>query len=199
MTIEAVAWARDRHVPGDAGRVLEALANYANHRDGSLSFEPEWIAEDACISIAAVPRYLGALTRNKLLNREEKGREKRYWLNIDPDEIIPPWSWNAAESAAEADEAPAPRLAPPTAPARFQKAAQAVQRKEFSAPPAGYDPEMVPVAEFSDAYDAWLRHERAHGRKLPFVRSMVTKEGRQVRGVPMPSLFPPKEQEQIAV
>lgn len=199
MTIESVSWARERHVPGDAGRVLEALANYANHRTGEIQYEPEWIAEDACITASALPRYLGALRRNKLILREEKGKEKRYWLNIEPDQIIPAWSWDAAESATECDEAPSPRLAPPVAPARFQKAAQAEQRKEFSAAPPGQPADKHPIVTGSKLDEEWTRWFRANRKLRPFEMCIILKNGSQARGYYMPSAVPPKEQEQIAV
>src|SRR5512138_3751805 len=109
MTIEAVAWARERHVPGDAGRVLEALANYANHRTGRIEFDPDWIAEEACISPNAVPRYVAALRRNGYLATESKGKDKCHWLRIG-SAPTGKWSWDAAESDAESDDAPSPRI-----------------------------------------------------------------------------------------
>lgn len=195
MTIESSAWARERRIPGDLGRVFEALANYANHRTGEIHYNPDWIAEEACVSIKGLPHYLSVLRKSDYIGQEEKGRERRYWLNMERE----PWAPDAAEIVAESAAVPVPRLAPPSAPVAFQKAAQAEQRKEFSRPPPGYDPEKVAVVEGSDAFEAWRRHLLSQRQQMPFVRSLVTKEGRTVRGVPMPSLFPPREQEQIAV
>jgi hypothetical protein len=132
MTYQSYTWALDQDVPGDAWRVLLALANRTEHRTGKVYFDQEEIIVESKISPNSLSKYLGALRRNGYLAEVKKGKEKQYWLLLDRDPTKQ-FSWDAAESATESDEAPLPRLAPENAPIRFQKAAQAEQRKEFSA------------------------------------------------------------------
>ena len=198
MTIQSSSWSKDQKIPGNAGRVLEALANYANHRTGRIEFEPEWIAEESCVSVNALPRFLGALVRNKRLFLEERGRERRYWINMDCSPNAP-WSWDATEndtaSAAEGDERPCPPVAPENTPARFDKALQAKEREEFAG--QTYTFRGHPIIEGTSFDEDWSKYLKARGEKRPFIRTIILKDGSWRRGYYMPSAVPPKEEEEI--
>lgn len=192
MTHQAITWALNQRVPGDAGRLLITLANYTNHLTGAVDFGTEVIAQESCIAANSLAHYLAALRRNGYLGRDEKDGVKHYWLLLDRD-VAHEWDWNAVEIAQENDSAPSVRQAPGLAPASFSAAAQADARAKVK-PEARTE---FPVIEGSPADLAWRAHLKARGQKVPFIRSVIA-NGQTRRGYPMPTLFPPKEQEQIS-
>jgi hypothetical protein len=199
MTSQSRAWAEEqRDVPGDAWRVLYALANYANHRTGEIHFNADDIAEEACIQPTALPKYLGALRRNGYLaidTGKQSGKEKHYWLLFERNPGSLPWSWNAAEIAEENDSAPQLRPAPSNVPVRFSAAAQAKGRDKVKPEPR----KDYPIILGSDADKAWRAYCKRENIKQPFEMNVIVEGGGIHRGYYKPSLFPPKEQEQIAV
>lgn len=191
MSIQALAWAIEQPVPGEAKLVLMSLANHADHTTGHCSFDPPTIAIEASVTEAAIPRYVGALRRNGYLAREEKGREREYWIQFDREPRE--WAWSAAEAPEAVDAAPAPvaTSTPSAAPTSFRPAKQAEARKAVVAAVEEAKPQRVFVIEGSKAWDAWIAHRRANGVRplLPPTGSSLV-NGRSVRGWWFESLFP---------
>lgn len=201
MTIQSVAWAIEQQVPGNAGRVLIALANHSDHSTGHVDFDPPTIAREAAMQVASLWRYLGALERNGFLAKDERkpgDTDKReYWLILDRDPAVP-WSWSAQDGSERADDAHAaeptgPATARSYAPAGFSRDRQAEGRKAATALPPDRPPGHVPVIEGSKAFNAWCAHLRARKQLTPFVRAILV-DDKWCRGFYMPTLFPPAEQ-----
>lgn len=196
MTLQSLSWAYEqRDVPGDAWRVLMALSNYTDHLTGKIHFDLDVIAGESCVQPNALPRYLGALRRNGYLAIDGKDKDKHFWLLMGR-ETSRPWDWNAQEIAEENDSAPSARPAPTNVPVRFQQAAQAKAREKVKPEPRT----EYPIVEGSRADREWTAYLKTliPPQKPPFIRWVLV-DGQQRRGYPMPSLFPPKVEEQIAV
>lgn len=199
MTHQSRSWAYEqRDVPGDAWRVLYALANYANHRTGEIQYNPDEIAEESGVEAKSQPKYIGALRRNGYLAIDGKDKDKHYFLLIgrDPSQR---WDWNAKELAEESDPAPSARPAPDLVPASFSAAAQAKARDRVKPEPRTEYP-IVSGSKLDDEWTRWFRANKTLKDK-PFERWITLKDGSHARGYYMPSALPPKEetQEQIAV
>lgn len=200
MTIQALAWAIDQPLPGTAKLVLLAMANHADHTTGFVHFTASTIAQEASIQERSLWRYLGALERNQFVVRAAAAEGARaYWLTLDRDPAIG-WGWSASDKtseeaeAAESDAPPEPskEIAPRVAPPTFRRAEQDRARKDAEAAILDRAAEGFPVIEGSRAHEAWRDHYRGTGKMLPYIRSMVV-NGKECRGFPMPSLFPPAE------
>jgi hypothetical protein len=212
MTAQALAWTLDQPVPGTAKLVLIGLGNHADHTTGFVHFDAPTVAALAVIGVPSLWRYLGALERNGFLAKDDRksadGDRRDYWLMLDRDPALP-WSWSAQETQddASADDEPqdvevADSVVPPpkpsapsAAPNAFRRDRQDKARNEIKAaepvPPAG----QFPVIEGSKAFEAWTKHLREHKRVMPFTQAVLA-DGKYRRGVYMPSLFPPAEQNQ---
>jgi hypothetical protein len=210
MTIQAYAWAMDQPVPGNAFRVLLALANHTDHTTGQVHFDATTISVEALIQAPSLPRYLSALERNGYLSKDElkspEGDRRDYWLVLDRDSAQP-WSWSAQDASSDDDgdaqdveqtdsDVPRPKRSTTSAtPKAFRRARQVEVRNELKAaepvPPAG----QFPVIEGSRNFFAWNDHYRRVGRIPPFVMAIVA-NGKPARGYYAPSMFPPAEQTQ---
>lgn len=189
MSVQALAWAIEQPLPGEAKLVLMALANHADHTTGECRFNPSIIAREASVPETSLPRYIGALRRNGYVARDDKGKERHYWLQFARDMTID-WSWQAAEP--EGDEEGPNARAPDIAPIAFQPTRQVEQREKAVAPPPGQPPGQVPVIEGSRAFEAWHLYYRRQRRLTPFSRYIIV-DGKTRRGFYMPTLFPPSE------
>jgi hypothetical protein len=194
MTVQALAWAIEQPVPGESKLVLMALANHADHTTGQCHLDPVTIAREASLPETSLPRYLGALRRNGYLARDEKGKERHYWLQFERDLALE-WSWKASEHDGDDDQPEAPASAAPAspsiAPSTFQPARQTELREKISPPATDVAADKrFPVIEGSPAYHAWVKHEKDHGRIAPFVHQIIA-DGKLRRGFMRPSLFPP--------
>lgn len=189
MTIQALAWALDQPIPGNAKLALLALANHADHTTGYVHFDLPTISREASIQERSLWRYFGALERNGYLTRDvrkSRGTEVRELrLALDRDPSIG-WTWGAQDGEPEGAEPPAapePR-APSTAPVGFRP-------REAPTPPAP-ETQGIPVLEGSKAAEMWLRYLRDRRKTAPFVMSMII-DGKERRGFYMPTLFPPDD------
>lgn len=202
MSIQALAWALDQPVPGTAGRVLISLGNHADHINGFVHFDAAAIARESVIGVTSLWRYLGALERNGYIAKDDRktqdGDKREYWLALDRDPSLP-WSWSAHDvEAREDDDLPAARapLNQISAPPAFDKAQQD-EARQINAQAARKPDDPVPIIEGSRAHRAWCAHLRAVGRMIPYSRTMIV-NGRECRGFPMPTLFPPGAEESAA-
>lgn len=198
VTVQALAWALDQPVPGTAGRVLIALSNHADHTNGFVHFDAALIAREAVIGVPSLWRYLGALERNGYLSKDDRktqdGDKREYWLALDRDPSLP-WAWGAQDGErADGDDVPAiPVEAAPvlSAPVGFDKSKQSEERN-INAAEARKPDDPFPVIEGSRAFWAWSDYYRKQRKTAPFIRSMIV-NGKECRGFPMPTLFPPSE------
>jgi hypothetical protein len=197
MTIQALAWAIEQQVPGEAKLVLLALANHADHMTGEVRFDATALSRESVVPESSLPRYLGALRRNGFIARADSKDGRRYWLQFDRDPSRA-WAWSAEDHQRhEGDDAPATGerrsalvgAAPPPA---FRPARQAEAREQVVAAEAARVAEGVPVIEGSKAFEAWCRHFRAQRQITPYVRLIIA-DGQERRGFMMPTLFPPRE------
>lgn len=205
MTAQALAWALDQPVPGTAGRVLISLGNHADHTNGFVHFDAPTIARESCVTERALWRYLGALERNGYVSKDDRktpdGDKREYWLVLDRDPALA-WSWSAHDGEphddAEEDHHPParPALNQNSTPATFDKSRQSTQRA-VNADEARKPGDPIPIIEGTRAHVAWCNHLREHRKLIPFARAM-TVNGREVRGFPMPTLFPPGAEDTAA-
>jgi hypothetical protein len=200
VTIQSLAWAFDQHIPGNAKRVLLALANRACHRTGRIDFDAEAISTESCVSARSLSRYFGALKRNGYIADEENKQiegGKAYGLKFERADM--PWSWGAEpvdeefESVVTAEDVKG-ILGPP--PRNFSRDKQIEQRRTVATPVhASRPPEQkFPIIEGSRAYDAWLAHYRRIRTPAPYLRWIKTDDGSDARGFYEPSLFPPRQE-----
>lgn len=202
MTIQALAWAMDQSPPGNAKLVLLAMANHADHTSGLVHFDATTIAGEATIQVPSLWRYLGALERNGYLAKDQRktqdGDKREYWLALDRDPTLP-WAWAAHDGDGDdADRADVPLKSPIqcSAPRAFDKSKQDGAR-QINAEEARKPDDPFPVIEGSRAMKAWCDYLRQRRQIVPFLRTMIV-NGKEVRGFPMPSLFPPGEGESAA-
>lgn len=193
MSIQAVAWAWEQAVPGNAKLVLLALANHADHVSGRCRFEPEAVARQASIKPTSLWRYLGALERNGFLVRETAkgpdGEERDFWLKFD--RAIAAWDWGAER--ADGDDAAVPASAPPGVsgpPRGFRPDTQASERSAARTQ-AESSTGPVFVVEESRAWNAWRDYRRAQGKPMPSPYWSMGGNGRRAPGYHFPTLFPP--------
>lgn len=199
MSIQALAWAIEQQIPGEPKLVLIALANHADHTTGECRFDPPTIAREAVVPEASLPRYLGALRRNGFLARDDRGKERHYWLQFERDPAID-WSWKAGDHDDEAvDDVDGSRSAPSPglAPSSFRPSRQAELREKLVPPAPDPTEKRFPVIEGSRAYHAWVKFEKDQGKVAPFVHSIIV-EGQTRRGFMRSTLFPPRADEQAS-
>ena len=151
-------------------------------------------AREACVPEAGLPRYLGALRRNGYLARDEKGKERYYWLQFERDSALG-WSWKGDEGSECEDASRRERPYPTLAPVSFRPTQQTELREKINQP----EPEVpadkrFPVIEGTRAFDAWVAHDKRLGKVAPFVHSIIA-DGKTRRGFMRPSLFPPSGQQ----
>lgn len=203
VTIQALAWAMDQSLPDKPKLVLMALANHADHTNGFVHFDAGTIAREVSIREPSLWRYLGALERNGYLAKDQRktaeGDKREYWLALDRDATVP-WAW-AAHDVEHAEDADPPLEASTqpiqsAAPGGFDKSKQAAQR-HINAETARKPDDPFAIIEGSRAFIAWCNYLRERRLPTPYVRSMIV-QGKEVRGFPMPSLFPPASEESAA-